>query len=127
MLFEEESNVAGYLGVLLDWDDDNDTITLKQSGLAQRIVEALHLDDDTSSVENPAISYLPLDEDGKAAHKLCNYASVVEMCGYLQGHSREDITFAIFQVSCYTFCPKQSHELALKRIGRYLKGTIKDW
>ena len=127
MLFEEESNVAGYLGVLLDWDDDNDTITLRQSGLAQRIVEALHLDDDKSSVETPAISYLPIDEDGEEAHKLYNYASVVGMCGYLQGRFREDITFAISQVSRYTFYPKRSHELALKRIGRYLKGTIKDW
>jgi hypothetical protein len=48
MLFEEESDVAGYLGVLIDRDPDNDTIALRQSGLAQRIVEALYLDDDTA-------------------------------------------------------------------------------
>jgi hypothetical protein len=35
MLFKEESDVAGYLGVLLDRDPENNTITLKQSGLAQ--------------------------------------------------------------------------------------------
>ena len=64
MIFEEESDVAGYLGVLIDWDIDIDTITLRQLGLAQRIVEALHLDDDTSPVETSANSYLPLDEDG---------------------------------------------------------------
>jgi hypothetical protein len=29
MLFEEESDVAGYLGVLIDQDPDNDTITLR--------------------------------------------------------------------------------------------------
>ena len=126
MLFEEESDVAGYLGVLLDRDNDNDTITLRQSGLAQRIVDALHLDDDTSPVETPADSYLPLDEDGELPHQLYNYASVVGMLGYLQGHSRPDITFAVSQVSRYTFCPKRSHELALERIGRYLKGTIKE-
>jgi hypothetical protein len=58
MLFNEESDVAGYLGVLLDRDpDDNNTITLRQSGLSQRIVEALHLDDETSSVKTPANSY----------------------------------------------------------------------
>ena len=51
MLVEKESDVAGYLGVLIDRDTDNDTITLRQSGLAQRTVEALHLDDDTSPVE----------------------------------------------------------------------------
>ena len=44
MLFEEESDVAGYLGVLIDQSANNDTITLRQEGLAQRIVETLHLD-----------------------------------------------------------------------------------
>ena len=124
LLFEEESDVAGYLGVLIDRDPDNDTITLRQSGLAQRIVEALHLDDDTTSVRTPADSFLPLDEDGELAHELYNYASVNGMIQYLQGHSRPDITFASSQTSRYTFNPKRSHEIALERIGRYLKGTI---
>jgi hypothetical protein len=70
LLFEEESDVAGYLGVLIDRDPDNDTITLRQSGLAQRIVEALHLDNDTTSVRTPADSFLPLDEDGESAHEI---------------------------------------------------------
>jgi hypothetical protein len=124
MLFNEESDVAGYLGVLLDRDPDNNTITLRQSGLAQRIVEALHLDDDTSSLRTPADSYLPIDEDGEHGHLLYNYASVAGMLQYLQGHSRPDISFAVSQVSRYTFNPKRSHEIALERIGRYLKGTI---
>jgi hypothetical protein len=124
MLFEEESDVAGYLGVLLDRDPKNNTITLRQSGLAQRIVEALHLDDDTSTVKTPADSFLPLDEDGERAHEIYNYASVAGMLQYLQGHSRPDISFAVSQISRYTFGPKRSHELALERIGRYLKGTI---
>ena len=124
MLFEEESDVAGYLGVLLDRDPDNDTITLRQSGLAQRIVEALHLDDDTPPTKTPADAFLPLDADGEPAHELYNYASVNGMLQYLQGHSRPDISFATSQTSRYTFNPKRSHELALERIGRYLKGTI---
>ena len=48
------------------------------------------------------------------------------MLGYLQGHSCADITFAVLQVSCYIFCTKRSHELAVERIGRYLKGTIEE-
>jgi hypothetical protein len=124
MLFEEESDVAGYLGVLIDRDPDNDTITLRQSGLAQRIVEALHLDDDTPPIKTPADAFLPQDVDGEHAHEIYNYASVAGMLQYLQGHSRPDISFAVSQVSRYTFGPKRSHELAIERIGRYLKGTI---
>ena len=116
MLFEEESDVAGYLSVLIDRDTDNDTITLRQSGLAQKIVEALYLDDDTSPVETPANPYISLDEDGEPTQGLYNYASAVGMLGYLQGHLRADISFTVSQVSCYTFCPKCSRELALERI-----------
>ena len=42
---------------------------------------------------------------------------------YLQGHSRPEILFAVLQCACYTFNPRLSHEVALKCIDRYLKGT----
>jgi hypothetical protein len=124
MLFEEESDVAGYLVVLINQDPDNGTITLRQSGLAQRIVEALHLDDDTPPIKTPADAFLPQDVDGEHAHEIYIYASVAGMLQYLQGRSRPDILFAVSQVSRYIFGPKRSHELAIEQIGRYLKGTI---
>ena len=112
--------------MLIDQSANNDTITLRQEGLTQRIVEALHLDENTSFVETPAESYLLLDKDGEPPQELYNYSSVVGMLGYLQGHSRVDITFAVSEVSFYTFFLNRSHELALERIGRYLKGTIRE-
>ena len=42
---------------------------------------------------------------------------------YLSGHSRPDIAFAVHQCARYTFKPTTRHLAALKRIGRYLKGT----
>jgi hypothetical protein len=44
MLFNVESDVAGYLGVLIDRDTDG-MKTMRHSGLARRIIEALHLED----------------------------------------------------------------------------------
>ena len=46
------------------------------------------------------------------------------MLQYLQGNSRPDIIFAVSQVARYTHIPKRLHELALERIGQYLKGTL---
>ncbi|KAL7483296.1 hypothetical protein ACHAW6_008946 [Cyclotella cf. meneghiniana] len=43
---------------------------------------------------------------------------------YLSGHSCPDIAFAVHQCARYTFHPTRRHELALVRIGRYLKGTM---
>ncbi len=42
------------------------------------------------------------------------------------GHSWPDISFVTHQCTQYTHSWKQTHENALKRIGRYLKGTIKN-
>ena len=51
------------------------------------------------------------------------YSSIAGMLLYLSGHTHPDITFAVNCCACYMFCPKHLHELALKRIGCYLKQT----
>ena len=42
---------------------------------------------------------------------------------YLAVTTRPDIVFAVHQCAKYSVDPKQSHEEAVKRIGRYLKKT----
>ena len=42
---------------------------------------------------------------------------------YLSGHTRPDIAYAVNCCARYMFNPRFSHEVALKRIGRYLKAT----
>ena len=122
--FREEEDVAGFLGVNITRKDDG-TIHLTQQGLAERIVSALHLDDpNIKPVDTPATGYLAIDEAGDMPHESFNYASVVGQLNYLSGHSRCDITMATSQVARYLHKTKRSHELALIRIGRYLKGTL---
>ena len=43
---------------------------------------------------------------------------------YLANNSRPDIAFAVNQVARYANNPRQCHEIAVKRIGRYLKGSL---
>ena len=40
------------------------------------------------------------------------------------GHTRPGIAFAVHQCARYTFEPTHSRKVALKQIGRYLKGTL---
>ncbi len=119
----KESTAEGYLGV--DIQKDGQHITLKQEGLTKRIIEALGLDSKYSTpIDTPAKSAgLGRDIDRKRASGSINYASVVRMLLYL-GHSHPDVSFATHQCAQYTHSPKQSQEDALKRIGRYLKGTL---
>ena len=120
----KEGTAEGYLGV--DIQQDGNNIMLKQEGLTKRIIKALGLDSKYSTpIDTPAESAaLGREVYGKVASGSMNYASVVGMLLYLS-HSRPDISFATHQCASYTHLPKQSHQDALKQIGHYLKGTLK--
>ena len=121
MLFHKEDDMVGFLGVHIDRSLP-DRIILTQSGLIERIIEALNIKH-LPSVPTPVTKYLPIDADGDPPQGMYSYPSVVGMLNYLTGHTRCDLGLATSQVARYVHCPKRSHELALERIGRYLKGT----
>ncbi len=121
MTLEKEEDVAGFLGVHIERAGNR--IKLTQKGLTKRIIEALGADK-LPPVSTPATEVLGKDLDGDPPNGTFNYASVIGMLWYLYGHSRPDIGFAVSQAARFAFSPKRSHELALIRIGQYLKGTL---
>ena len=66
---------------------------------------------------------LARNKNGDSCNESFIYASVVGMLMYLASNSRPDIAFAVHQCARFTHDPRHSHELALKRIGKYLIGT----
>ena len=125
MAIEEEDDVAGFLGVDIKKNTDTGEITLKQVGLKKKIIEALGIDH-LPSVATPANCVLGKDEHGEPPNCDFNYASVVGMAWYLYSHSCPEIGFAVSQLARFTFNPKRSHELAMIRLGQYLKGTLEE-
>jgi len=125
VLLEQETDAAGFLGVKLDRDKNTGLMEMTQTGLIDRVIEALGLDDGYARVKHTPAEIKPLvkDADGAPAVEGFSYASVVGMLLYLSGHTRPDIAYAVNCCARYMFCPRHSHELALKRIGRYLKAT----
>jgi hypothetical protein len=111
----------------MEHDSSTDTglLELKQTGLIERVVEALGLDDGYARVKHTPAKSKPLvkDVDGASAVEGFSYSSVVGMLPYLSGHTRPDIAYAVNCCARYMFHPKHCHEIALKRIGRYLKAT----
>ncbi len=119
----KEGTAEGFLGV--DIKEVDGKIHLTQTGLTERILNALGLDKYSTPCNTPAESSpLPKDVNGEQASGTINYASVVGMLLYLSGHTRPDISFAVHQCARYTFAPTKRHEKALLRIGKYLKGTL---
>ena len=123
LTLEREDDVAGFLGVKLNVSQESGTVELLQSGLIDRIITAMGLEN-ANSISTPAeYGALPKDEEGEPCNEDFNYPAIVGMLLYLQGHSRPNIAFATAQCARYSFCPKMSYEKKIKRIGGYLVGT----
>ncbi|KAL7526402.1 hypothetical protein ACHAWF_008462 [Thalassiosira exigua] len=123
ILLCREGTAEGYLGVQIECNGGRTRLT--QPGLTKKVIEALGLCSKHSTpVATPAEKApLPCDINGEPYDGPISCASVVGMLLYLTGHSRPDCAFAVHQCARYNFEPKRSHVAALKRIGRYLKGT----
>lgn len=122
LTFTREDDVAGFLGVHIRRSAGTGEIELTQTGLTDRIIEALGVAD-LEPIDVPATEILGKDPDGDPPDCSFNYASVIGMLWYLYGHSRPDLGFAVSQAARFAFAPKRSHELALIQIGQYLLAT----
>ena len=108
---EQENDAAGFLGVTLECDEKTGLLEMKQTGLIQRVIEAVGLDDGMAKGKFTPSELSPLvkDADGEPAGGMFSYSSVVGMLLYLSGHTRPDIAYAVNCCARYMFCPKRSH------------------
>ena len=105
MDLQVEDSVAGFLGVHIDRYEEKDEngntvekICLLQTGLIDRIIDALGLDSKSHAVRTSAPSDpLPRDSEDDLFDGTFNYASVVGMRIYLYNNSRPDLTFTVNQ------------------------------
>ena len=101
----------------------NSLIELTQTGLIDRILLALGLDDCNPKSTPAPRQALGKDPDGVPFSKDFNYASVVGMLRYLTDNTRPELSHSVSQCARYTHFPTEKHSTYLKHIGRYLKGT----
>ena len=126
-VFTEEGTMNSYPGVDISPFPDKKCFTLSQPFLIDRVIQALNFDPKTikSATNNTPAGY-PLqnkDENGPARKAFWKYRGIIGMLGYLQGTTRPDIAMSTHQCARVNNDPHLSHELAVKRIGRYLLDT----
>ncbi len=117
-----EDDVAGFLGILMKKHEDG-SVELLQTGLIDRILRVMKLDNCGSKPTPSDTKPLGTDKNGPSCEESWSYASVLGMMMYLASNSRPDITYAVHAAARHTHNPRASHEVALKRIARYLQGT----
>jgi len=117
-----EGNVGAFLGVDIRRTVDG-YLELVQPGLIAKIIALCGLESESNMHKTPATTILLNDPSDTAREHTWNYRSMIGMLTYLSTSTRPDISFAVHQ--CARFCtnPMRSHELAVRRIVRYLKGT----
>jgi len=130
----ESNDVSAFLGI--QFTRKGETIELNQTGLIDKIIETVGMQDANPAAVPAEVKPLGKDKNGAHHSESWNYRSVVGMLLYVAGNSRPDIAFAVHQTARFSHDPRQSHSIAIKRIVRYLIGTrekgmifrpTKDW
>ncbi|KAK3121821.1 hypothetical protein QOZ80_8BG0661360 [Eleusine coracana subsp. coracana] len=110
-----------YLGIEVHQDDSD--ITLRQTVYAKRIIELDGLTDCNPS-HTPIEERLKLSRDSTTKEvDATEYRRLVGSLRYLV-HTRPDLTFTVGYVSWFMQRPTKEHLQAIKRIIRYVAGTL---
>jgi hypothetical protein len=120
---KDEGDVSAFLGVQITKDSHNRTISFTQPGLINQIIRDVGILTSSKGKETPVDSILHPDLDGPSRVENWNYRSVIGKLNYLANNTRPDISMAVHQCARFTSAPKALHELAVKRIIRYLLAT----
>ena len=112
-----------FLGVSVQ-RDSNGSVSLDQSGYSDRILNKFDMNE-AKPVSTPVDISMKLvknDESESVDKEL--YQSAVGSLLYLSQWTRPDLSYAVGNVAKFCENPSKNHWVAVKRIMRYLKGTV---
>ena len=87
--------MAGFLGIDISRDKENKSLTMTQTGLIERILTAMDMEDCNLKFTPAEKDPLCKDLGGAPCCEDWDYRSIVGMMLYLAGSIRPDITYAV--------------------------------
>ena len=113
------------LGVSVEYDDVHGRVKIGQAHYIRKMLERYGLGDanPVSVPMNPNVHLVKDDGYSKPVDAV-RYQSIVGSLIYAATGTRPDIAQAVAVVSKFNGCPTEANMTAVKRILRYLKGTI---
>lgn len=110
-----------FFGIKVDYN--NKCMFLSQASYAKEIIERAMMTD-CKSIATPVDVKSKLSADvGERVKNPTEYRSLAGVLQYLT-FTRSDISYAVHQICLYMHDPRVPHLHALKRIIRYIKGTL---
>jgi hypothetical protein len=114
-----EADIGAYLGLDIRRTAEGH-MEITQPGL----IDKCGLEHESNKHRTPADCILQAMSSQDEPRQLAwNYRQVIGILNYIAASSRPDISFAVHQCAQFSQSPGCIHELAVKRIVRYLKGT----
>ena len=120
-----------YLKVRVERSPDGRYMTMSQPDYAQDIVRTMGLEECNPAktpMEDPLCkgAFDPFTEEEMEfmQSKAAEYGTVVGMLTHLTNMTRPDLAYAVGQLQRFTSDPRKKHWDAMKRVVRYLKGTV---
>jgi transposase InsO family protein len=118
--------ISYYLGMSVRRDRAARTITLSQAGYLQKVLHKFGFDE-AKPAATPMESGICLEKETiqmAEAETVQRYQAAIGSLMYAMTISRPDIAFAVSTVSQFAQNPNDSHWKAVKRVFRYLRGTL---
>ena len=120
--FSRDESFASYLGVLVEHMPDGSK-KLSQPGLTKQLLEVMGLTD-CNPAKTPISTPLFAHHDSPLHNGSFNYRSALGMLMYLTNNTRPECAYAVNVCAQYSVEPRQAHAEAVRRVCRYLKGTL---
>ncbi|KAK9185082.1 hypothetical protein WN943_025435 [Citrus x changshan-huyou] len=110
-----------FLGLQIKQNEEG--IFINQAKYVKDLLKRFGYDNGTAK-STPMSTTIKLDKDEKGKEvDIKTYRGMIGSLLYLTAN-RPDIMFSVYLCARFQSCPKESHMLAVKRISRYLIGTI---
>jgi hypothetical protein len=123
LLVNWSDKIDKYYGLTVHHNPQASTYTLTAEGLIDKMLEMSGMANCTPCSTPMDVNLVLQPREETEAKAQPWYTSVVGALNYLQSMARPDLSFAANALSAYMSDPGASHEQALKRVMRYVKGT----
>ena len=122
--YSEDESFSSYLGVLVEHLSDG-TKKLSQPGLAKQLLDMMGLAD-CNPAKTPISGPLFAHADSQPHNGTFNYRSALGILMYLTNNTRPECAYAVNVCAQYSIDPREPHAEAIRRICRYIKGSINE-
>lgn len=116
-------NVKSFMGLSIEYNQKNRSMKISQSTFATRILEKFGMDQ-CNPVATPMEAGLKLERGDPEEKFDCPYRELIGSLMYLTMGTRPDLCYAVTYLSRFQQSPTEMHWNSLKRILRYVKGTV---